>query len=79
VWLGFHTYFYTNQGLAALTGLEMHIVYPPNETIELHPALPLGFAITWDRTITIIETILQPAVVGKPIGATLAVTFMMGL
>jgi len=79
VWLGFHKYFYSNEGLAVLTGLEIHVVYPPGGTVEFHPALPLGFAITQDKTILFVESLIQPSLTGQQIGSTFAVQFMMEL
>jgi len=79
VWLGFHKYFYSNAGLAVLTGLEIHVVYPAGGTIEFHPALPLGFAITQGKTILFVESLIQPSLAGQQVRSTFAVQFMMEL
>jgi len=79
VWLGAHAYFYENEGLAAFTGLELHITYPPRETITLKPSLPIGFAITKGRTITTVAAVITPALAGEPINSVFAVSFQMEL
>lgn len=79
VWLGGHAYFFEGGGIAAFSGLEMHILYPPEGTIEFHPALPLGFAIQHEKVVFIVEALVLPALDGEPVNAILAISFLFGL
>jgi len=79
IWLGAHKYFYSNEELAAFSGIELHIAYPKNETIEFHPALPMGFAITTDLTTFVVEALIFPALVGEPVNVKFAVSFLFEL
>jgi hypothetical protein len=79
VWVGMHTYFYQDEGLAAFTGLELHVIYPERDTITLKPSFPIGFALTHAQTVTTIATLITPALEGEPVGATFEVSFMMEL
>jgi len=78
VWLGVHAHFFADKELAAFTGLELHIIYPSEETIEFHPSLPIGFAFrTKGITVKVINAI-TPAF-DEPIGSVLALQFEMEL
>lgn len=79
VWLGMHSYFYSNQGMAVFTGLELQVLYPPGEPLELHPALPIGFAVVRDRVKFVLETMLEPVVPKTQVRSTFAFLFTMEL
>jgi len=79
IWVGGHTYFFAGDGIAAFSGLELHIEYPAGETIELHPALPLGFAVEHDKLVWIVEALILPSLAGQPVTAIFALSFLFGL
>jgi len=76
IWFGAHKYFHSNEEFAAFSGIEMHIVYPVGETIEAHPALPLGFAMATNTTTIVVEAIVFPALAGEPINVKFAVSLL---
>lgn len=79
IWLGAHKYFYSDGELAAFSGIELHITYPAGETIEFHPALPIGFAITSELTTFVVEALIFPALAGEPVNVKFAVSFLFEL
>lgn len=79
IWIGGHTYFFSGDGIAAFSGLELHIEYPSGGTIELHPALPLGFAVQHEKMVWIVEALILPSVAGEPVTAIFALSFLFGL
>ena len=79
IWLGGHAYFMATEGVAAFSGLELHILYPSGGTIELHPALPLGFAIQHEKTAFIVEALILPAPDGEQVKSIFALSFLFAL
>ena len=79
IWLGAHKYVYSNEEFAAFSGIELHVVYPIGETIEAHPALPLGFAITTNTTTVVVEALVFPALAGEPVNVKLALSVLFEL
>jgi len=79
IWIGGHTYFFSGEGIAAFSGLELHIEYPTGGTIELHPALPLGFAVEHEKMVWIVEALILPSLEGTPVTAIFALSFLFGL
>ena len=79
IWLGAHKYFYSNEELAAFSGIELHITYPTGETIEFHPALPMGFAVTTNLTTFVAQALIFPALAGEPVNVKFAVSFLFEL
>jgi len=79
IWIGGHTYFFAGDGIAAFSGLELHIEYPESGTLLLRPALPLGFAVQHEKMVWIVEALILPAIEGEPVTAILALSFLFGL
>lgn len=79
IWLGGHAYFFSGDGIAAFSGIELHIEYPTNGTIELHPALPLGFAVTQGKAAWIVEALILPSPEGEQIQSIFALSFLFKL
>jgi len=79
IWIGGHTYFFSGDGIAAFSGLELHIQYPADGTIELHPALPFGFAVEHEKLVWIVEALILPSLSGEPVSAIFALSFLFGL
>jgi len=79
IWIGGHTYFFAGDGIAAFSGLELHIEYPESGTLLLRPALPFGFAVQHEKMVWIVEALILPAIEGEPVTAILALSFLFGL
>ena len=79
IWLGAHKYFYSTEEFAAFSGIELHIRYPEEETIEFHPCLPIGFAVTADQATFIIQTLIYPSLEGEPITALFGISFLFDI
>ena len=79
IWLGVHKYFYSNEELAAFSGIELHIAYPAEETLEFHPAFPMGFAINTHLVTFVAEALIFPALTGEPVNVKFAVSFLFEL
>ena len=79
IWLGGHKYFYSNDEFAAFAGIELHIAYPKNQTIQFSPAVPIGFAVKTELTTVIAEALIFPALSGEPVNVKFAVSFLFEL
>lgn len=79
VWLGLHTFFFNNGSIAVFTGMEMTVVYPYEEPLELHPQVPIGFGVLGEGTMFILETLLMPVIPEQQVQTTFAFAFTMEL
>lgn len=79
VWLGIHTFFFDNGEIAVFTGMELSVLYPQGEPLELHPQLPIGFGVLGEGTMFILETLLVPVVPEQQVQTTFAFAFTMEL
>jgi opacity protein-like surface antigen len=79
IWLGAHKYFYSNNEFTAFSGIELHILYPKNGALELHPALPIGFGLVTGNALFIVESLIYPNFEGEPIVVKFGISFLFKL
>jgi opacity protein-like surface antigen len=79
IWVGAHKYFYSNNEFTAFSGIELHILYPKNATLELHPALPIGFALVTGDALFIVESLIYPNFEGESITVKFGISFLFKL
>ena len=79
IWLGGHIYLAPESALSGFAGIELHVLYPKNESLKLDPALALGLSFDIEPAVFVIESLLMPVPEGFPIDVRFAISFLFKL